>query len=148
MMTIPSRAGLDPIGSFERLRGAFFRYYDTPFGLADKALQDERRALLDRDGGIYRRPLLELRPQYRTAGRPLTEAAAAAGAPHELATFASAGLIPPGLQLYTHQEQALRFGMTSGRNVVITAGTGSGKTESFLLPVLASLLEESRGWSG
>ena len=30
--------------------------------------------------------------------------------------------------------------------MVITAGTGSGKTESFLLPVLASLLAESAAW--
>jgi ATP-dependent helicase YprA (DUF1998 family) len=147
-MTPALSRGLDPIGSFESLRGAFFRYYDTPFGLADKAMQEERRRLLDRDGGIYRRPLLELRPQYRTAGRTLAESVAAAGAPSELAAFGSAGLIPGGMQLYTHQEDALRLGMVPGRNVVITAGTGSGKTESFLLPVLASLLEESRGWSG
>ena len=32
--------------------------------------------------------------------------------------------------------------------MVITAGTGSGKTESFLLPVLSSLLDESRNWVG
>ena len=32
--------------------------------------------------------------------------------------------------------------------MVVTAGTGSGKTESFLLPVLGSLLAESATWSG
>jgi hypothetical protein len=141
-------SGIDAIGTFEDLRDAFLRYYDTPFGLADSRLQDERRALLDRDGGIYRRPLLELRPQYQTAGRQLAESAAVAGAPHELAGFGNAGLVPPGRELYTHQEAALRLGMTAGHNIVITAGTGSGKTESFLLPVLASLLEESRSWGG
>nr|WP_246283794.1 DEAD/DEAH box helicase [Nocardioides perillae] len=33
------------------------------------------------------------------------------------------------------------------RHPVVTSGTGSGKTESFLLPVLARLLVEARGWS-
>ena len=39
----------------------------------------------------------------------------------------------------------LRFAR-QGRNAVVTAGTGSGKTEAFLLPILAGLLEESGDW--
>jgi hypothetical protein len=139
---------LDAWGTFDRLREAYFRYYNTPFGLADQRLQQERQALLDRDGGVFRYPLLELRPEYLTSERTLSESATAAGAPPELAAFAGAGLIPAGRQLYLHQEEALAAGCTPGRNMVITAGTGSGKTESFLLPILASLLEESRGWTG
>ncbi len=139
---------LDPVGTFERLREAFFRYYDTPFGLADLKLQEERRRLLDRDGGVYRHPLIELRPEYATTGRPLHDSAAAAGAAAELAGFAAAGLLPRGRELYRHQEQALAAGLQPGQHMVITAGTGSGKTESFLLPVLASLVDESAGWTG
>ncbi|MFD4672474.1 DEAD/DEAH box helicase [Lentzea sp. NPDC058450] len=139
---------LGSLGTFQRLREAYLSYYDTPFGLADRRLEKERRDLLDRDGGIYRLPLLELRPEYLTAQRSLADSAAAAGAPPELAEFASAGLIPAGRPLYAHQEKALSAGLTRGQNMVITAGTGSGKTESFLLPLLASLLEESRRWQG
>ena len=47
--------------------------------------------------------------------------------------------------LYRHQEQALLQSL-AGRHVVITSGTGSGKTEAFLLPVLARLVIESRTW--
>jgi len=140
--------GLDVMGTFHRLREAYFRYYDTPFGLADQRLQQERRALFDRDNGAYRLPLIELRPEYVNAPRTLEESVGACGAPAELAAFAAAGLIPAGLSLYLHQEHALTAGLTPGRNMVITAGTGSGKTESFMLPVLASLLEESGGWAG
>lgn len=139
---------LDAVQTFNHLREAYFRYYDTPFGLADQRLQEERRDLLDRDGGVYRQPLLEVRPEYSTTGHDLTASVAAAGAAPELAEFAATGLIPPGRQLYRHQEEALREGVTPGRNMVITAGTGSGKTESFLLPVLSTLLEESRKWEG
>lgn len=143
-----STGSLDALQTFERLREAFFRYYDTPFGLADDRLQLERRRLLDRDGGVFRQPLLEIRPEYATTGKSLTESVAASGAAHELAEFAAAGLIPEGRQLYQHQEEALREGVAPGKHMVITAGTGSGKTESFLLPVLSSLLEESRAWTG
>ncbi|MDV6281497.1 DEAD/DEAH box helicase [Rhodococcus jostii] len=137
---------LDAIGTFEALREAFFRYYDSPFGLADVELENERRALLDRPGGVYQRPLIELRPQYVSAGRTLADSVAAAEQSAECAQFLRAGQMPG--ELYKHQEQSLIAGTTPGRNVVITAGTGSGKTESFLLPVLAGLVNESRTWSG
>ncbi len=43
--------------------------------------------------------------------------------------------------LYKHQEEALIKSL-EGKNLVISTGTGSGKTESFLFPVLQSLLKE------
>lgn len=41
--------------------------------------------------------------------------------------------------LYSHQEEAIRH-IGSGRSAIITTGTGSGKTESFLYPILNDLL--------
>lgn len=139
---------LDAVQTFEHLRDAYLRYYDTPFGLADARLQTERRTLLNRDGGIYREPLLELRPEYESTGRTLAESVAAAGADPDLADFAEIGLLQGVPSLYRHQEEALAAGVEQGHHMVITAGTGSGKTESFLLPVLSSLLNESRSWTG
>lgn len=147
-MGFDSDQHLDAIQTFERLRDAYFRYYDTPFGLADERLQAERRALLDRDGGVYRKPLLELRPEYESACRTLEESVISSGADPDLADFISTGLLHGVPSLYRHQEEALAAGVQRGRHMVITAGTGSGKTESFLLPVLSSLLTESRGWLG
>src|SRR5699024_6880273 len=43
--------------------------------------------------------------------------------------------------LYTHQEEAIRKAR-QGRNLVVATGTGSGKTESFLLPILNELQDE------
>ena len=44
---------------------------------------------------------------------------------------------------YTHQATALEATMSDGMSLVITTGTGSGKTESFLLPILARLAIEA-----
>ncbi|HZP92169.1 MAG TPA: DEAD/DEAH box helicase [Burkholderiales bacterium] len=44
-----------------------------------------------------------------------------------------------GAPLFAHQEAALRAA-ESGRNVIVKTGTGSGKTEAFLLPVLSGVL--------
>lgn len=50
--------------------------------------------------------------------------------------------------LFYHQERALEVGR-GGRSFVITTGTGSGKTEAFLLPVLDGILRrKARGIRG
>jgi hypothetical protein len=43
--------------------------------------------------------------------------------------------------LYKHQELSIRK-IQEGRNLVVTTGTGSGKTESFLLPIINYLMRQ------
>ena len=43
--------------------------------------------------------------------------------------------------LYSHQEESIRR-ICSGRSAIITTGTGSGKTESFLYPILNELMSD------
>lgn len=45
--------------------------------------------------------------------------------------------------LYKHQEEAISIALAD-KNMVVTTGTGSGKTECFTYPILHSLLEEER----
>ena len=49
--------------------------------------------------------------------------------------------LPLDRPLYLHQEMAYRK-VCEGRNIVVTTGTGSGKTESFLIPIFNELLKE------
>jgi DEAD/DEAH box helicase domain-containing protein len=60
-----------------------------------------------------------------------------------------AGLIDEDRPLYLHQERMLREAL-GGKNAVVVTGTGSGKTEAFLLPVLAAVIREAKvdrgGW--
>ena len=56
---------------------------------------------------------------------------------------ANCKVFPPGRQLYRHQVEAVRLAASSVRQerpgLIVTAGTGAGKTEAFLLPVLNDL---------
>jgi ATP-dependent helicase YprA (DUF1998 family) len=131
---------------FDDLRGMLFRYYNTPFGLRDRRLEQERQAILDVDGGAWRSPWIDLLRDSRMAPGSVEDALAAAGAPRDLAALAGLGLLQGFDGLYTHQYRALEAAL-AGSNPVVTSGTGSGKTEALLLPVLASLLGESaRSW--
>lgn len=137
----------DVMGMFDDLRSALFRYYDTPFGVDDRSVMEERRNLLDRDNGAWRDPLIELRPRYASRGVGIAESFAEAGAHPDAAEFARFTLPDGVTSLYQHQHDAL-VAACEGKDFVVTAGTGSGKTESFLLPVFADLVAESAHWQG
>jgi DEAD/DEAH box helicase domain-containing protein len=49
--------------------------------------------------------------------------------------------------LHQHQLDVFREAVVNGRDTVVATGTDSGKTECFLLPVIASVVRESAMWS-
>lgn len=143
----------NPLALFRNLRDLYLRYLDSPFDLRYRDLVRERRALLDCDGYLWREPLIEPVPAYPQCGqdfRGMTHALldASWGAPKadELADFVACGAFPAGLQPYEHQESAFEQSVVHGRDVVVTTGTGSGKTECFLLPLTTALVQESAAW--
>ena len=136
----------NPFRIFDEIRSAYLRYLDSPFRLRYDALLTERRSLLDRDRQLYREPLFEPVPPYEPASRTVSQACANLGISADAAGFISSGLVPPHRVLHRHQFEAWRESKR-GQAVVVTSGTGSGKTECYLMPVFASLVEESaRGW--
>ncbi len=132
---------------FKSVRGGLFRYYDTPFGLRSHELEAERRAILDQDGVAWRQPYIEPIREWKSAPGDLRQGVTDAGALPELADLAACGLMKGAPSLRLHQQQMLRSALV-GRHSVVTSGTGSGKTEAFLLPVLARLVAESVSWTG
>lgn len=134
----------DIMGLHHRLESVYLKYIDSSLPLRYDTLNQERRKHLSQAGVLSQSPLIESIPVYPSSGYTLSQAAEALDCP-ELAALA-APLMPEGRTLYTHQWQALQSVMQDRRDLVVTTGTGSGKTESFLLPLLAELGRESRTW--
>ena len=146
-----------PIAAYEALRAAYQRYFDTAFWLRDPRLMRERRTLLENSGLLFTDPLLEPVIPY-DATVPLADVCTpeSTGVSTETGEIVGRALfgsfVAPGapVMLRSHQAESIRCGLPAGaadgRNVVVTSGTGSGKTEAFLLPVLLRLVGESRSW--
>lgn len=141
-----------PIRISNDLRSAFLRYIDTAYALRDKALADERRRLLLQGQGNLFAPLM-LEPVVPYDGvASVGEVADMAGVDvHDLGDVVAAifgverGSLD-SIRLRAHQSTAVatHFSASSQHNPVVTSGTGSGKTESFLIPLLTRIAAEKR----
>jgi len=135
----------DPIQTFNSLKDAYLRYFDSPFDLRFEELVQSRRALLDRDGVLYRHALVEPQPPYAGSGRDVRSAVASVLGGHagwppnaiaDLADFAELGLFPLRggfpTELYTHQVEMLRTSSQRGEDAVIVTGTGLAKPKQYI----------------
>lgn len=139
----------DPIGAFDTIRDNFLLYIQTAFGTQFPTIERERERRLRQPGIFYQDPWIEPLPRYQTdSAIPDLDISDTPGLSEaELQDFkelALCGLVG-NFPLYQHQIEMLRRAL-SGQDVVVTAGTGSGKTESFLLPLFAYLAKESTDW--
>jgi ATP-dependent helicase YprA (DUF1998 family) len=132
-------------GVAHELQRSLREYIEATYHIGDPLLLEQRRAALNEPGVIHQIPFLESTPRYKT-DRSFAELGL-----HPAALKALQTLVPKnerGKQVlydppYLHQAQALEQGFSNQKNLVIMTGTGSGKTESFLMPVLANLAHEA-----
>ncbi len=114
-----------PTLAAESLRQTLTQYLTTTFALADTGVRDVLAGFLNHpEQGIFRGPYLRIRTPFRVVEPGWRS-------PLE---WSPAGFVP-----YEHQAQAFaRLSTLAGpaRPTLVTTGTGSGKTESFLYPIL------------
>lgn len=139
-----------PIKLYQKLRDIYSKYIDIGLPLRHPFLLAERKKLLSEAGTICKEPILELVPSYPEVAT-LEEACNKLSISKDFADFARLGLFPDTnghpIKLYPHQFESLEEALINRRHIVATTGTGSGKTECFLLPLVADLIEESRNWT-
>lgn len=131
---------LDPLSVSDAVADTYRRYLGSLITPADPDLAKALDKSVEREArtGLTKGPFLHVQPPYSkgsSLSELMNEGVLASG-------FSRLGNhFPADRSLYVHQEQSIRA-MARGRNVVVATGTGSGKTESFLLPVLDSILRE------
>lgn len=143
----------DPITSFDTIKDNYIRYVETAFDTKFSSVNSERKIKLNTDKVLYREPWIEPLPDYKSSDltiSQLTKNEVPNMTDEELEAFKS--LVNTGLfsdsfpyPIYAHQANMLKQAMNK-KHCIITSGTGSGKTESFLLPLFAQLSKELSKW--
>ena len=161
---------IDPIGGVDRIREFLISYMDTAFRIRDPETAERRRALLRETGTLSNDAFLEPVRRYATAPFRLEDALKddatnpighfSRASRRAFVELALSGLFPGDdsrggdlsrssrFSPYAHQWEMLRRGTRPGAPGIVTSGTGSGKTESFMLPVLAAITDEAVRWPG
>ena len=131
---------LDALAATRRIAESYRRYLISTYGPRRPDLRADFERALGDSYPITRGPYLQASPPFEH-GR-------------SLAALIGEGVVAPGFRalapevfplerpLRLHQEVAIRKAITHERNLVVATGTGSGKTECFLLPILNHLLRE------
>lgn len=133
---------LHPIETYKKIRQNYLRYLKTTFPIAVTDLRQQFWDALEENDAIVKGPILEATPEFEKGAsiRQLVE--------DDILNSQFSDLcnehLPYERPLYLHQEIAIRKSSLQGRNLIVTTGTGSGKTETFLLPIINHLLNEKQ----
>lgn len=151
MTTQPNANPLNQVSAtitqtIEELHTALREYIEAAYHVSDPRMVAQRRVLLDKLGIIHQRPYLESTPRYV----PGAKYKDIPGVDPVVSTLLTELAKPTnqGRQLlydppYKHQADAIEQILVRAKSLVIMTGTGSGKTESFLLPIVGKLAIEA-----
>jgi len=125
------------------LKQAFSSYLQAQYHIRDEALVSERAAIFETVGSIAQEPFLEATPSYQSIETidSLRVPKPSAALLSELAAMSPSVGIPS--QPYYHQVEALEAFLDKEQDILTATGTGSGKTEVFLMSILGMLALEA-----
>jgi len=130
----------------QQLHRALQDYIEATYHVSHPKLVAQRQRLLEEPGVIHQRPYLESTPRYKPG--PAFRELGLDAATLELISAVSKSEDDLGLLIhdppYQHQATSTKLSLAEGRSLVVMTGTGSGKTECFLLPILGKLAREAQ----
>ena len=119
------------------IRRRYENYLKTAFFFKESRLRKSLQSALEREDSLLKGPFPEPARGFKQGLN--ARALAQECFPHD-----SEGLLPALIDqpLYVHQERAVRATYVDQQNIVVATGTASGKTESFLYPILFELYKQ------
>lgn len=133
-----------PITAARNIRDGFVDYITTTFHFADSEYQAAFKHALAEEGAVARGPYLDIGGSYETGNSldKLIDMGEASPLFKELEHAPeSKKELKLSRPLYLHQEEAIKK-INAGKSLIVTTGTGSGKTECFLIPIVNHLLRK------
>jgi ATP-dependent helicase YprA (DUF1998 family)/very-short-patch-repair endonuclease len=128
---------MQPFAAAEGVRTDYRHYIETSFLVRNPELKARIGQLIETEKLLWQEAFVSLARPFRSGG--------------SLSDLVAAGILSPQVTqahwgfetIFAHQAAAtrrLRGAAGQGRNTVVATGTGSGKTEAFLLPIVDDCL--------
>jgi len=129
----------NPCQSSKNIIEFYKRYILTTFKMKDNDYNQQLQEILSQEGSISKGPYVSISSPYKK-GHSLQELVNTGKSNKNITKMEK---LSPKRPLYAHQEDALTK-IKEGKSIIVSTGTGSGKTESFLIPIINELLEEEQ----
>ncbi|HWO71020.1 MAG TPA: DEAD/DEAH box helicase [Actinomycetota bacterium] len=133
---------MNPLSVFRALTETYDRFVHTHQAYRNPEIAAWMRERIEQAGFLWREPYLTLRRTYR-AGTPLEEFVSH-GVLHpevpRIFRLVVDDLASPPIRPHEHQARAIERLLVQRRNVVVTTGTGSGKSFCFAIPIVSEAL--------
>ena len=136
----------NPVKASKNIKEEFINYVETSFSFAEESLREQFVRELDKI--VAAGPYLEVNDVFQSGKsiEQLIEEGVLSPLFRRLEekkelSSKNKKSLPIERPLYLHQEKAIRT-LVCGKNAVVSTGTGSGKTNCFLIPVINELLRE------
>ena len=135
----------NPIEASDSIKDEFISYISTSFHIADRDYARQFVGELNKRNIVAKGPYLDISDSFATGENIETLINSGDMSPLfrelESGTVEGEKEIKLERKLYLHQQRAIQK-INANRNLVVTTGTGSGKTECFILPIINHLLRE------
>lgn len=118
----------NPLLATKDIQESYVNFYKTNFTLGNDTLSNQLSKLSE-NNRLWREPFISISQNY-VLGKTLEQLSSEVQLDNELLTSL------PIQNLFQHQENAIKNIVKLERDTIVSSGTGSGKTESFLIPVL------------
>jgi len=128
-----------PAESSKNILNFYRRYLLTTFQTNNVVYNQQLKDLLSDDNAISRGPFIHLTDPF-LKDKSIRELVAENILSPE---FLKLNSFYPDRKLYAHQVKAIQK-VAETENIIVTTGTGSGKTECFLIPLIDELLKEKK----
>ncbi|MHA1401647.1 MAG: DEAD/DEAH box helicase, partial [Candidatus Heimdallarchaeaceae archaeon] len=127
---------MNPFKLAEKIVDDYTRYISTTFPVAAPDLHEQIKNLINEKGLLYKGPYITLTRSPKN-GKTLSQLAQDDVIHKETANifYRLIGEKP----LYLHQEETIKAAVEA-KSVLLTTGTGTGKTEAFLIPIVDSII--------
>jgi len=145
-----TNTSFDPVTALDTVAGAYRTFVSSFQKFKNPVIKEWIDRKIEEGTLLYKGPYIELARRYADGDSFATLTGEHILHPETPQYFTRdpADRSSPPVRLYRHQSDAIRS-ILSGKNTVVTSGTGSGKSFCFAIPVVSTCLEmQDRGLRG
>jgi ATP-dependent helicase YprA (DUF1998 family) len=130
---------MNPISTTDYIKDKYTKYIESILTVKDQELYSKARKKLEGGNKFVKGPYIEITPPFVT-GQAICDLIDDKILSSEFVKLENT--IDIKRPLYKHQVKAVSKLAMDNRNIVVATGTGSGKTECFLIPIIDYLMKQ------